>query len=110
MRIFSLVLLSVISGCSAQGGNVVAEAKGEDRILCAIGDAQLVDDCAIERTKDVVTVRHIDGSFRRFEIQADGTIATADGADELVAKEMNDGATDVRIGDAHYRFAAEQLP
>ena len=104
MRIYSLGLLLAIAGCGEQAKTVVAEAKAEDRVLCAIGDAQLVDDCAIERSAETLTVRHADGSFRRFERQADGSLATADGADQLMATRMGDGTTEAKVGDAHYRF------
>lgn len=61
------------------------------------------------RDGEIVTVQHRDGSFRRFEIDADGRLGSADGAEQVAGRREADGTVTVRIGDATYRFAAGQL-
>ncbi len=76
------------------------DATPTERISCARGDVPLTDDCTIERgAGGIVTIRHSDGAFRRFE--ADGT--AADGAETAIVTAV-DGARDVSVGGDHYRL------
>jgi hypothetical protein len=109
LRIFSFSVALMLVGCSKPAETPVGAAKPEDRVACAIGDSELAADCLIERAGSSVVVRHSDGSFRRFEIDTDGKIGSADGADDVEGKREADGSVDFRIGDAHYRFAPGQL-
>jgi hypothetical protein len=110
-RISSLAVLLLVAGCGSRStvAEQVAEAPDENRVDCAIGDAPVTRDCAIERSGTLVTVRHADGSFRRFEIDAKGRFGAADGADEVSGKRGADGNVDVSIGDRRYRFTSAQL-
>lgn len=109
LRIFSAALL-MLAACSKGAPDPVAAAKSEDRVECATGAAVLAKDCAVDVTGNTLTVRHADGSFRRFEIDANGDFGTADGADDVTGNRLSDGTIDVRVGEAHYRFAPGQLP
>jgi hypothetical protein len=111
LRISSLALVALIAGCGSSPSlpQQVADAPASDRVDCAIGKGALAQDCALERVGPVVTVRHADGSFRRFEIDTKGQFGAADGAEEVSGKRGADGSVDVAIGDRRYRFAAGQL-
>jgi hypothetical protein len=111
LRISSLAMLTLLSGCGSNStvSQQVADAPANDRVECAIGAAPLTKDCAIERNSGTITVRHADGSFRRFEVDAKGQFGAADGAEEIAGQRSPDGSVAVSIGDRRYRFASTQL-
>ena len=110
MRIFSASVLVMLSGCEATpvAESKVAIAQPENRIECAVNGAKrFLEDCAIERGgSTALTLRHGDGGFRRFSLEADGRIETADGAETVVVKPMSDGRTEIAIGGDRYRLPA----
>lgn len=111
LRTSSLALAALMTACGS-GPSVpqqVADAPAADRVDCAIGTVALAKDCALERVGETITVRHTDGSFRRFEIDAKGQFGAADGAEEVSGKRSADGSVDVTIGDRRYRFGPGQL-
>ena len=96
------------AGCSPAAEQPQAE-EGADIVECALGDgSEFGPDCLVERSeadgKTVLTVRHPDGGFRRFEQLKDGSgIAEMDGAD--TATRTLDGDTLlVSVGADRYRF------
>ena len=101
-----MLALAACSGKSAGEPDANAE-----RIACALGDAKtFTSACEVERTsqggKHSLIVRHPDGSFRRFDILADGhSLVTADGAD-AVEVTPNDKDTEITVADDHYLFPA----
>ncbi len=110
LRISSFALLTVLAGCgSTPDTKQVTDAPAADRVACAAGPGRLSDDCAMERDGSSVIVRHADGSFRRFEVDAAGTFGAADGAEEVSGRRQADGSVDVLIGDRRYRFLRGQL-
>jgi hypothetical protein len=109
LRTFSTAALLLLAACSKSAPDPVTEAKPENRVQCAMGEAALAADCAVSRDASIFTVRHADGGFRRFEIDENGDFGSADGAEDVTGSRLSDGSVDVRIGDAHYRFTAEQL-
>jgi hypothetical protein len=110
LRTSSIALLLSLAGCgSGTVAKQVADAPVADRVECAVTQGPLAADCAIERQGEAITVRHADGSFRRFEIDAAGKFGAADGAEEVAGRRNSDGSVDVSIGDRRYRFAAKQL-
>lgn len=111
MRISSaLILLLACAGCSAGGEQPQAEA-GAQRIDCALGEgAQFAADCLVERSDvedtSIVTVRHPDGGFRRFEQVGDGRgLIIIDGADEATLDYAGD-VLEVTVAGDRYRFPA----
>lgn len=111
MRISSaLILVLASSGCSA-GAEQPQAAAGAQRIECALGEgAEFADDCLVERSASgdtrVVTVRHPDGGFRRFEQVDDGRgLTIADGADEAVTSLAGD-VLEITVGQDRYLFPA----
>ncbi|MBU2342152.1 MAG: hypothetical protein KKE77_13020 [Alphaproteobacteria bacterium] len=76
-------------------------AEGAARIDCAVGPgAELGADCMVERTGDVLVIRHPDGSFRR--LNAAG-LGTADGSDP--GQIVEDGETvEIRVAGDRYRW------
>ena len=111
LRISSAALLLALAGCSgkpAAGGPDDPEAE---RIACALADAKtFTSACVVERSqqggKNVLTITHPDGGFRRFEVLADGrSLATLDGADPVEVT-PNGKDTEITVGDDHYLFPA----
>ncbi|MDZ4308072.1 hypothetical protein [Allopontixanthobacter sp.] len=109
MRTFSaLSLLLACAACSA-GAEQPQAGAGAQRIECALGaGAQFAADCLVERTASgdtrIVTVRHPDGGFRRFEQVADGRgLVIADGAD-VTASSLSGGVLEIAVAQDRYRF------
>ncbi len=111
MRISSaLILLLACAGCSA-GAEQPQAAAGAQRIECALGTgAEFAADCLVESSDvenaRIVTVRHPDGGFRRFEQVADGRgLVIIDGADEATLNFAGD-VLEVTVATDRYRFPA----
>ncbi len=111
MRISSaLILLIAVSGCSA-GAEQSQAAPGAERIECALGEgAEFAPDCLVERSavegERVLTVRHPDGGFRRFDQVDDGRgLVIADGADQAKLTFAGD-MLEVTVATDRYRFPA----
>jgi hypothetical protein len=109
LRIFSAAILLALAACSGKSAEEV-DANAE-RIACALNDAKtFTSACALERTiqngKSTLIIRHPDGSFRRFEVQADGhSLATTDGADAVEV--MHNGKdSEITVADDHYLLTA----
>lgn len=106
----ALILVLAASGCSAGAEQPQADA-GAQRIECALGGgAEFAADCLVERTASgdtrIVTVRHPDGGFRRFEQVDDGRgLVIAEGADEAVPK-LSGGVLEITVAQDRYRFPA----
>lgn len=113
MRISSaLILVLAASACSAGAEQPQADV-GAQRIECALGEgANFAADCLVERSASgdtrVVTVRHPDGGYRRFEQVDDGRgLVAADGADEAVVN-LSDGVLEIAVAQDRYRFPATE--
>ncbi len=111
MRISSaLILLMACTACSA-GAEQPQAAAGAQRIECALGTgAEFAANCLVERSDventRIVTVRHPDGGFRRFEQVADGRgLIIIDGADEATLNFAGD-VLEVTVATDRYRFPA----
>lgn len=112
MRISSSCLLVAVAlgGCTPEVNQPQAE-EGALKIECALGEgSQFGPDCLIERTvsdgQTIVTVRHPDGGFRRFEQLDDGRgLAEVDGAD-VATRSLEDDTLLITVGEDQYRFAA----
>ena len=114
MRGFGAALaLLLAAGCSAEGGDGsdVAEAADGELIECAIAGANAyARACAVERSEEgstpILTVRHPDGGFRRFEVMPDGSgVTEADGAEAARVTTVGD-AMEVAVGADRYRIPA----
>ena len=81
---------------------------GEALADCAIGaGGKWARSCLVEQDGRVLTIRHPDGGFRRFEI-VDGQkgLASADGAEPAGIAIIADGQIEVSAGDDRYRLPA----
>lgn len=111
-RISSLGALLALAACGGAGQPQAAE--GAQRFECAVGQgAAFAADCLVEREvregETLVIVRWPDGGFRRFVELSDGRgLATADGADEAVAK-LSGGMLEIRVADERYRFPTRTM-
>lgn len=109
LRISSAGLLLALAACSGTSADE-ADANAE-RIVCALNDAKtFTSACELERTgqdgKSSLIIRHPDGSFRRFEVLADGhSLATTDGADKVEVT-PNGKDTEITVADDHYLLPA----
>jgi hypothetical protein len=110
MRIVNGALILVLVSCSAEPAteDIVSQAKFGDKIECALGGRQSFEKvCAIDRGEgSLLTLRHSDGGFRRLTLEPDGTIDTADGADILIVKALDDGRAEITIDDDRYLLPA----
>lgn len=111
MRAFAGGLpLLLLAACSSSDAPPPV-AEGEEHVACAVGgETEMKDACAVERSeadgKLTLVVRHLDGSFRRFDVLTDGRgLAVSDGADEAVTK-LDDGKLAVTVGEDRYVFPA----
>jgi hypothetical protein len=86
-----------------------AGSADDDTIECALdGAAAFERACQVERAEvdgaRVLTVRHPDGGFRRFDVLTDGRgLAVADGADEATLAVEGDVLA-VTVDNDRYRF------
>jgi hypothetical protein len=97
----------------ATGAKEVVE-NANNVIECALhGAATFVRECTVERSRqsdgEVLTVRHPDGGFRRFEMLGEGRgLGPADGA-ESAELEWREGGIGLVVGADRYRFPAAIL-
>ncbi len=116
MQISSLLgLVLGLGACSPSQSLVPAVADGGEHVDCALaGAAQFTPSCAAERAERdgtlVLTVRHPDGGFRRFDVLKDGHgLATSDGA-ELAQVALDGQMLAVSVGPDRYRFPVTLAP
>ena len=96
-----LLCLLLLAGCSSPEGR-------HETIPCAIGtDAAWSSDCPVERNRDMLTIRHADGGFRRFLIVRDGNgLVAADGAEQASILITGKDEIELSIGHDRYRLPA----
>ena len=111
-RTSSAAILLLLAACDApDAAGAPQAADPDDLIECAVNGAEtFARDCVVERTPGdeglILTVRHPDGGFRRFEVTDDGTgVVTADGAQAAEVSLREDGI-EVAVGTDRYRFPA----
>ncbi|WP_176595762.1 hypothetical protein [Sphingobium aromaticivastans] len=97
------LLCLVLAGCGHS-----PDSGGAETIACAIGaNAAWSDDCLVERVRDLVTVRHADGGFRRFRIVHDGRgVVPADGAERAAISIAGKDEIELSVGQDRYRLPA----
>lgn len=110
LRFFTLLpvcLPAYLLAACGQGTPAAGPEQGS-AIACALAGAPgFSRTCTAQwqRTEagETLVVRHPDGGFRRFALDGDGALTTADGAVEAGVAE-NGALLDVRVGDDRYRF------
>lgn len=112
--LIGLLLLAGCGGEAAKPGNdgdevvsVAAKAPVDDGMAdCAIGpDAAWGRDCTVERSGDMLVLRHGDGGFRRFRVLADGRgLEAADGSEIAQLQIVEGDRIEMRIGGDRYRL------
>lgn len=100
-----------MAGC---GGGATLPAKGEAAdtgsrsIPCGLRAQEPRQSCLLEvedRKGDLyLTLRQLDGGFRRLRWPKGGTLGPADGAEPLETTALNGGGVEVRIGGWRYRI------
>ncbi len=108
MRTSSVWLAFLIIGCGADPVIIdpMSHVDAVNKVDCALGGARaFVAACTIERGNGTaLTLRHRDGGFRRLMLKADGVFATADGAETVNLRLLNDGRSEIIIGEDRYRL------
>lgn len=108
--IVSIGAVGMLAACSPDVDQPQADA-GAQTIDCALGEgSEFGPDCLVERNqvdgRTILTVRHPDGGFRRFEQVADGRgLIETDGADEAT-RSLDDSVLEIGVGQDRYRFDA----
>jgi len=106
--------LLLLAACQAreeseQGAQASAQPANDNAIECALdGASEFKRACEVEKGEvdgaKVLTVRHPDGGFRRFDVLTDGHgLAVADGADEAKLTVEGDILA-VTVDNDRYRF------
>lgn len=63
--------------------------------------------CPVERSGDLVTLRHPDGGFRRFHVVKDGRgLVAADGAEQATVTVLGKDQIELSVGEDRYRLPA----
>lgn len=100
--------LTLVGACTAQGESTEAARNGDGiivTVMCApAGASEYSAECSIEREGNQLTIRHANGTFRRFVLDDEGRIAPADGADALDVTDGPEGFVDLRIAGDRYRL------
>jgi hypothetical protein len=109
-----VALGGALAACSKGPAEAPKVAEGAEHIECALGPGTgFAKDCAIERSRAggvyKMIVRHPDGGFRRFEVDADNTIVSSDGAD-VAQVTLNGTVAEVTVGGERYRIPLEAAP
>ncbi|WP_030541788.1 hypothetical protein [Sphingobium sp. DC-2] len=75
---------------------------------CAIGPrAAWSRSCAVERSGDLLTLRHPGGGFRRFHVVTDGRgLVAADGSEQAAVTVLGKDQIELSIGEDRYRLPA----
>ncbi|WP_176591072.1 hypothetical protein [Sphingobium sp. EM0848] len=89
-------------GCGGHAGSDAAPQS----IECAIGvGADWTGHCPVERNGALLTVRHVDGGFRRFRIiQRGHALMPADGSEESSSRKIDGNRIELSIGEDRYRL------
>lgn len=112
---FAVLLLAACGQGHGDGLNVAeaeALAQGDRPLPCRTGgDAGLRAACVTERSQGpdgpILTIRHPDGGFRRFNIVSDGRgVVPADGAEEAKVSIVENNMIEVAVGNDLYRLPA----
>ena len=105
----------MLAACSQAPAEKPAEPVATaEKIECALGPGMgFVRDCTIERSQvggvHRMLVRHPDGGFRRFEVNAENTIVASDGA-EPAQVALSGAVAQVTVGEDRYRIPLETRP
>jgi hypothetical protein len=120
-RISSLLPVLLIAGCGESAPSngpapppPTVAAKGEvvaappPKTLCAVGGvADFERLCDRDIVDGLLTIRHPDGGFRRFEIVTDGRgLIAADGAEPATVATVGNDMIEVSIAGDRYRLPA----
>lgn len=109
------LLCLALAGCDGSGGTAADQQPTFGLVSstggvadCAIGAA--VDwsrSCPVERTGDLVTLRHPDGGFRRFHVVKDGRgLVAADGAEQATVTVTGKDQIELSVGEDRYHLPA----
>lgn len=110
MRAPMQILFLTLAACDAGPSSIVGDTeKGDDgHVACLIeGQSAWTRDCSYEQDGAILTLRHVDGGFRRFRIVGDGRgLEPADGAEGASIKIVDGGMIEVAVGGDRYRLPA----
>ena len=109
------LLCLALAGCDGSGETAAGQqamyssASSTGGVAdCAIGAAaDWSRSCPVERTGDLVTLRHPVGGFRRFQVVKDGRgLVAADGAEQATVTVTGQDQIEISVGEDRYRLPA----
>lgn len=120
MRIFSPLILLLVVSCGESetsngpappqvaGGGAAVDVV-PPKTLCAFGEnASFERLCDRELVEGILTIRHPDGGFRRFQIVTDGRgLIAADGAEPATVATVGTDMIEVKVAGDRYRLPAK---
>lgn len=104
-----------LAGCDGGDGTVGHQQSTSRSVSstggvadCAIGTAaDWSRSCPVERSRDLVTLRHPEGGFRRFHVVKDGRgLVAADGAEQATVTVLGKDQIELSVGEDRYRLPA----
>ncbi|MFK4793234.1 hypothetical protein [Sphingobium sp. ZW T5_29] len=104
-----------LAGCDGGDGTAADQQSTSSSVSstggvadCAIGTtADWSRSCPVERSGDLVTLRHPDGGFRRFHVVKDGRgLVAADGAEQATVTVLGKDQIELSVGEDRYRLPA----
>ena len=112
--VLALLALGACSEGASEAPKPTEAVASAEKIECALGPGMgFVRDCTVERSLEggvhKLVVRHSDGGFRRFEVNAENTIVAADGA-EPAQVAVSGTIAQVSVGEDRYRIPLEAKP
>lgn len=107
-RIARAGLLCLALAACNKAPDPIASQRSSGLADCAIGaGAGWRRDCSIEQVGELLTFRHADGGFRRFNILKDGHgLIAADGAEKAGVTIIGKGQVEISVDDDRYRIPA----
>ena len=117
MRIFNVVLFTLLLNACGETGTATGAASTAESIMCAVsGATDFEGTCQLEQSQTdsglFLTVRHPGGGFRRLQVVQDGRgVIAADGADAAIIRLRGTKEIEVSIaGDRYLLPANTKMP
>ena len=113
MRVGASATLMMLIACSPEAPSVETKGQAGEGVLMVMCAPANVDrfspDCTLDSDGNKLTIRHSNGTFRRFLLDGEHGLTTADGADPLLIAKRTDGLVDLEIAGDRYRLDLASL-
>lgn len=113
MRVGVSAALMVLTACSPDAAPEETQGRagaGALTVMCAPDGVRIyAPDCTLDRNGNTLTIRHPNGTFRRFLLDGEHGMITADGADPVRITKRTEGLVDLEIAGDRYRLDLPNL-